>query len=791
MNADHLLLQASGEILLLLDRQSLRIIAVSPAAYDQLGYAVGSLIDLPIDKLECGLSDLFFWDEMQTRSTPLEAPGRLRRGDGSIVDVKKWVQPTGANNVFYAVRLRPLRGVQRPEVEATDLGLHLAATLEATEDSLLLTDNFASILNMNRRFAELWPLPETLLQERDDPGIVAHIESLLRFDPQQPEQSSVLQQVMVLSKELPGDSFETLYLRDGRVLECFSHPAKNRQRTIGRVFCYRDVTERIAHEKTLQEARDKAEQATLSKGQFLANMSHEIRTPMNAILGMLTLLRGAGLNPRQLDYAHKAEGAAKTLLHLVNDILDFSKIDAGKMTLDLQAFELERLLRDLSVIVSSNLGHRPLDLLFDIDPALPRMLIGDALRLQQVLINLSGNAIKFTTKGQVVVQIRMLGQSGSDITLRVAVRDSGIGIAPEHQKHIFDDFSQAEASTTRRFGGTGLGLSISKRLVALMGGELLFDSQVGQGSTFYFTLTLKAATETTPKLKTEPVRGNLSVLVVDDNALAGELLTNMADSLGWQVDCAYSGAQAIERIMSRAAHHEPPYQAILMDWEMPGMDGWETLAQMHEQAPTTRQAITVMVTSHDRNALAQRSAQEQASLQAFLVKPITAAMMAEAIASAQVGSHNVRSLARQTGDQPGELHGMRLLVVEDNLINQQIANELLTAQGAVVTLADNGALGVAAVAQALQSTPYDAVLMDIQMPVMDGFAATRAIRTDLGLSQLPVIAMTANAMPGDREECLAAGMNEHIGKPFDLRHLVRLLLQMTPHNKPQTSRQID
>jgi len=791
VNTDHLLLQASGEILLLLDRQSLRIVAVSPATYDQLGYALGSLIDLPIDKLECGLSDLFFWDEMQTRSTPLEAPGRLRRGDGSIVDVKKWVQPTGANSAFYAVRLRPLRGVQRPEAEATDLGLHLAATLEATEDSLLLTDNFASILNMNRRFAELWPLPKTLLEERDDQGIVAHIESLLRFDPQQPEQSSVLQQVMVLSKELPGDSFETLYLRDGRVLECFSHPAKNRQRTIGRVFCYRDVTERIAHEQTLQEARDKAEQATLSKGQFLANMSHEIRTPMNAILGMLTLLRGAGLNPRQLDYAHKAEGAAKTLLHLVNDILDFSKIDAGKMTLDLQAFELERLLRDLSVIVSSNLGHRPIDLLFDIDPALPRMLIGDALRLQQVLINLSGNAIKFTPKGQVVVQIRMLGQSGSDITLRVAVRDSGIGIAPEHQKHIFDDFSQAEASTTRRFGGTGLGLSISKRLVALMGGELLFDSQAGQGSTFYFTLTLKAATETTPKLKAEPVRGNLSVLVVDDNALAGELLTNMADSLGWQVDSAYSGAQAIERVMSRAARHEPPYQAILMDWEMPDMDGWETLAKMHEQAPTTRQAITVMVTSHDRNALAQRSAQEQASLQAFLVKPITAAMMAEAIASAQVGSHNVRSLARQTGDQPGQLHGMRLLVVEDNLINQQIANELLTAQGAVVTLADNGALGVAAVAQALQSTPYDAVLMDIQMPVMDGFAATRAIRTDLGLSQLPVIAMTANAMPGDREECLTAGMNEHIGKPFDLRHLVCLLLEMAPHNKPQTSHQID
>ena len=405
---------------------------------------------------------------------------------------------------------------------------------------------------------------------------------------------------------------------------------------IGYLGISHDISIEKDYENWLHTAMQEAEAATTAKSQFLANMSHEIRTPMNAILGMLKLLQNTALTPRQLDYTSKTEGAAQSLLGLLNDILDFSKLDAAKMELDLQPFRVDHLVRDLSVIVSANLGRKPVVLRFDIAAEVPRALIGDALRLQQVLINLGGNAIKFTEKGEVVVQIELLARSEIDTTLRFSVRDSGIGIAPEHLKHIFIGFSQAEASTTRRFGGTGLGLSISRQLVELMGGELAVDSVLGQGSTFYFTLTLAA----TPLWSDEPA------------------------------EVTQAPAKALRR-----------------------------------------------------------------------------------------------------------LEGMRLLVVEDNPINQQVAQELLSHEGAQMTIAANGQLGVAAVAAA--QPQFDAVLMDLQMPVMDGYAATRAIRTELGLADLPIIAMTANAMASDREACLAAGMNDHIGKPFNLSDLVKLLQTIT------------
>jgi CheY-like chemotaxis protein len=502
---------------------------------------------------------------------------------------------------------------------------------------------------------------------------------------------------------------------------------------------------------------------------------------MNAILGMLKLLHGTDLNARQLDYTSKAESAAQSLLGLLNDILDFSKIDAGKMTLDPQPFELDRLLRDLSVILSSNLGNKPVEVLFDIDPTTPKTLIGDALRLQQVLINLSGNAIKFTAQGEVVLQIKVLSRSGADTLLRIAVRDSGIGIAPENQQHIFDGFSQAEASTTRRFGGTGLGLSISKRLVTLMGGELALDSVLGQGSTFHFTITLPVAEQEINQQRLPAPRqpGPLNVLIADDNAVARELLGHMARSWGWQVDLAANGAQAIERVQVRAQTNQAPYQAIFMDWEMPGMDGWETLTRLRQTLAGSAAPISVMVTAHGRDALSQRSAQERASLSAYLVKPITASMLYDVVAEARAVRSKPRASSRASTEKIGRLQGMRLLVVEDNLINQQVARELLKREGALVEIVDNGLLGVTAVAQANGTTPFDAVLMDLQMPVMDGFAATYAIRHELGLTTLPVIAMTANAMASDREACLAAGMNEHVGKPFNLTHLVTLLLAIT------------
>ena len=627
---------------------------------------------------------------------------------------------------------------------------------------------------------------------------------------------------------------------DGRTLYYQLHyvPERDGDTVRGFISVVIDLTAMKEIQLQLEDRSVQAEQASVSKSQFLANMSHEIRTPMNAILGMLSLLRKTALTPRQADYAGKTDGAARSLLGLLNDILDFSKVEAGKLTLDPHRFDVEQLLRDLSVILSAGLGGKNVEVLFDIDPAVPRYLIGDALRLRQVLINLGGNAIKFTAAGEVVVSVRVLAQVHSfapegatevdtapaEVTLEFAVRDTGIGIARQNQARIFSGFTQAEASTTRRFGGTGLGVAISQRLVALMGGELALDSELGHGSRFHFCLTLPVAAPAAPTstddiadaaaapllaltstvtatatLANASPLAALRVLVVDDNPTARDVLQRMAAALGWQVDVADSGVDALQ-----CMHHQldagAAYEAVFVDWKMPDLDGWETSRRMRALGLVGNAAVIVMVTAHAREMLASRSDAEQALIDGFLVKPVTASMLLDALAEARAGighpttltpnapnaptalAHALRpdlagapAVAAPTGGAPQRLAGLRLLVVEDNLNNQQVAQELLEDEGASVQLAGNGQQALDALAAA--QLPFDIVLMDLQMPVMDGLTAARLIRQNPALARLPIIAMTANAMASDRAACLAAGMNDHIGKPFDLDHLVRVLRQ--------------
>ena len=428
---------------------------------------------------------------------------------------------------------------------------------------------------------------------------------------------------------------------------------------------------------------------------------------------------------------------------------------------------------DLSVILSASVGQKPVEVLFDIDPALPRQLVGDAMRLHQVLINLSGNAIKFTSEGEVVVSFSVVRSEAAAVTVEIAVRDTGIGIAPENQARIFSGFTQAEASTTRRFGGTGLGVAISQRLVALMGGELRLDSALGRGSRFHFCITLPVAPEMaddTPAVVPPPM--SLHALVVDDNLAACKFLKRMGESFGWMVDVAHSGEQALEVLQTQTAAGVG-YHAVFVDWQMPGLDGWETSRRIRELGLNGKAPIIVMVTAHGQEMFSQRSEADQALLDGFLVKPVTASMLFDAVVDAR-SDHGQAHPSRLDAASGGKrLAGMRLLVAEDNLNNQQVARELLEDEGALVQIANHGQEAIEAIAAA--DPPFDVVLMDLQMPVMDGFTATSRIRQDLGLQTLPIVAMTANAMASDREACLAVGMNEHVGKPFDIDHLVAVL----------------
>jgi len=535
-----------------------------------------------------------------------------------------------------------------------------------------------------------------------------------------------------------------------------------------------DISDHRAKLLELTRAKEAAEVANRAKSRFLSHMSHELRTPMNAVLGMLDLLKGTQLNLQQLDYAEKSESAARSLLDLLNDILDFSKVEAGMLALETQPFRLEQLLRELAIILSANVARKPIEVLFDVDPRTPEVLAGDMLRLKQVLINLSGNALKFTRTGEVVVSVNLQSADADSVTLEFAVSDTGIGIAADMQAQIFEAFTQAEAGTARQFGGTGLGLAISRALVALMGGELQVQSTPGVGSRFYFSVPLRRVQPVPPELQAPPVSlpQPLEVLVVDDNPVACRLLVALLTSRGVTASGADSGGTALQLMQQRMAQQQRPFDLVLLDWQMPAMDGWETARQIstlkfgHHRAPHL-----IMISANGRAMLAQRSAAEQASLHGFLAKPVSPAMLLEAIASACAGPRSGWPSARPAGQRG--LERMRILVVEDNLLNQQVAQELLSREGALVTLAGNGQQGVDAVAAA--DTPFDVVLMDLQMPVLDGYAATRQIRQDMGQNTLPIIAMSANVMSEDVAQSRAAGMTDHVGKPFKLAQLVGLL----------------
>ncbi len=696
--------------------------------------------------------------------------GREFMADYSILPIRRKNELVGAVMVFRDIteRIAQQSAVQQANERLADqLAFQEALVntipypvfyLGADSRFLGLNDAYEQIFNVRRadligkRVIDLDHLPEDTRQtfQQEDEDTIAKV-------------SSVRREVSLPFAD--GHVHEALYFVSG-----FRRADGGPGGLVGTLV---DITEQKSAERAMQEAKLLAEEAVRMKGEFLANMSHEIRTPMNAIIGITYLAMKTELNSRQRDYLVKIQQSGQHLLGVLNDILDFSKIEAGKLDVEKTEFNLSSVLENVTGVVAEKCAAKGLEFVIDAGKDIPDVLIGDPLRIGQILINYANNAVKFTEHGEIDIVVRKISDNEDEIDLRFEVTDTGIGLTQEQISRLFQSFQQGDASTTRRYGGTGLGLVISKRLAELMNGTVGVESEYGKGATFWFEVKMLKAKRKHRALLPRPDLRGMNVLVADDNAYARAVICEMLTGLSFQVEVVDNGQRAVEAVQ-RADERGTPYRIVMLDWQMPVMDGI-TAAKKIKALKLASLPHLVLVTAYGSEEVAKGAA--GVGFDEILLKPVNPSILFDTVMQV-MGAGDPSRQERKVLAEPEDvelerIQGARILLVEDNDLNQQVATELLSDVGFQVDLAENGAIAVAMV----QKASYDLVLMDMQMPVMDGIVATVEIRKLPQFKELPIVAMTANVMQRDQERCLAAGMNDHLAKPIDPDALQKVLLK--------------